>query len=121
MCTIKRIRLQISTFLLSLAILIPNSTFARHKKEYQDLNAQEYTQKVPEQKRDRTVLGSTLGFGALGAITAGAAGSAQWTPVGLVGGVLAGWAIGKAIEHSKKKKNQRNNYVVHQRNHKHEY
>ena len=105
----KKKGLKISAFLFLLAFLLPNSAFARHKKGHR--NHHDYAQEPYEEKKDRTVLGSTLGFGALGAITAGAAASGKWTPVGFIGGALAGWAIGKAIEHGRKKNQQKKNHV----------
>jgi len=116
------------------AFLLPIASPARHESELQDSQNSEHmprkarshkakrsqkTQQAPEvevEKKDRTVLGSTLGLGALGAITAGAAGSGKWVPLGLVGGAIAGWAIGKAIEH--KKKNKKEKRVVRNRKHK---
>ena len=111
--------LKISAFLLSLAFLIPCAALARHKKKHRE----DYTQEEPEQEKDRTVLGTTLGFSALGAITAGAAGSGKFVPLGIFGGALAGWVIGKAIEHSKNKKKQKpkKNHVVRQRKHEYAY
>ena len=111
--------LKISAFLFSLAFLIPSTALARHKRGHQ--GNQPYAQEEPAQKKDRTVLGSTLGFSALGAIAAGAAGSGRWTPVGFLGGALVGWGIGKAIEHNKNKKQRKNNHVVRQRKHAYAY
>ncbi len=118
---IKKKGLKISAFLLSLAFLIPITALARHKRRHQD--NQHYVQEEPTQKKDRTVLGSTLGFSALGAITAGAAGSGKFVPVGIFGGALAGWVIGKAIKHSKNKKKQKpkKNHVVRKRKHSYAY
>jgi len=65
-----------------------------------------------KKKKNRTTLGTTLGFGALGSIAAGAFGGGKWVPLGLVGGTLAGWAIGKAAEHRKNKKAHKNSYIM---------
>jgi len=121
----KKQSLSLCALLVALAAIMPSDAFARRKKSHQETSQHEYSQQeYPHQpyqqqqyeKKDRTVLGSALGFSALGAITAGAAGSGKWVPLGLVGGALAGWAIGKAIEHGKKKKMlQKNGHTVRDR------
>lgn len=89
-------------FALSIAFLAPVNAMAKSHRNTDKSNT--YKQETTKKKKNRTVLGSTLGFGSVGALAAGVAGSGKWVPLGLAGGLLAGWAIGKAIEHSRKDK-----------------
>lgn len=81
--------------LIAISLITPSAISARQ----QSTRNNNRTRYQESHKTNRAMLGSTLGVGALGTLIAGAAGGGKWVPLGLIGGTLAGLALGKVIDH----------------------